>query len=370
MAAIDTAAVRVAAYPPRTGSGRSPLPATGEAEDTRVSRPAARKSALMQALELNDDLSGLVSSMRRGRMREETRDDVRGQSWQDHVLDPKGPEKLASLRELLHRTPQPDPATLRALIETLFPEPGDALAVLRTLIAETELEATHGVLRRLHDTLLEQAGTEARAGLNVALKARLNAPRLQTSAQRLRRTYLEFLADGDALDAYTLWIDLYGFEHRARVVEFIEQALAADMYALDPSCSRIEFGHLLQRVRQLTSLRSADAQLMAHCWQPLAMARIGVDPPTLLRALLGVVREGGGVQRLFQQVFAGIRHALDSREKAELVQGVQRFLKALPHGLWSHVGLQVQAIDEIDALLDAAIRSEQACAPAQRRVMA
>jgi type III secretion protein W len=348
---------------------KSTDPAAEERETDRAKGPALRKNALMQALEMNDDLSGLVSSMRRPRARDESSGDIRGQAWLDHVLDEQAPEKLAGLKQQLRNLATPDLAALRSLIQQMFPDGSDALAIVRTLLSDAELEEMHQTLRQLQEELASGDGAKATlGGLNVALKARMQAPRLRASARQLRRSYQDFLAGGDPIETYELWMELYGFDRRAMVVDFIEQALAADMYALDPSCSRLEFGHLLQVVRQLTTLRSADYLLLKHCWHAALMARLDVQPFQLVAALLRMVRLGGGLQELFAGLLAHARFVMSATDKVIFAQGIRRFLKALPHGLWPEVGLQLQALNEVETLLDRALEQEQRSAGPGYRV--
>jgi len=365
MASIDTSLSR--AISPQRAAVQKGMEITTDDSDSTSERVASlRKTALHQAFELNDDLSGLLSSLRRSRAKEAEGNDMREQVWLDHVLEPKGPEKLAALRLQLKQLPLKDLAALRALLASVFPDPSDAVAVLRMLMSEAELEDIRNELSTLHDALLEQPdgkGRDVRAGLNVALKARVHAAPLGATAAQLRHTYREFLAGGEPLDAYEQWVELYGFERRTRVVGFIEQALAADMYALDPSCTRVEFGLLLQRMRQLTTLRSADHLLMATCWQPALMAHIGVDQPMLLAALLRMVRHGGGLADLMAGIFGGMRFTLDVEEKARFAQSIRRFLKSLPHALWIDVGLQLQVMEDVEAVLDRVLTHERSRSP-------
>lgn len=369
MAIINPHVARPLPIAPRAAAPKVLDPANEEKETDRARGPTLRKNALAQMLDMHDDLSGLVSSMRRARSKDDGSGDIRGQAWLEHVLDEQGPQKLDQVRQQLRNLGTPDLATLRALIQHVFPDPSDMLAIVRTLLAETELEELRRTLAELHEQLAGGEGARsARGGLNVALKARLQAPRLRASARQLRRSYQDFLAGGDPIDTYELWIDLYGFERRAMVIDFIEQALAADMYALDPSCSRLEFGHLLQVVRKLTTLRSADHLLHKYCWHRELMARLCVDQRQLLGALLGMVRLGGGLGELFQGLLAGAAYAMTIEEKVRFAQGVRQFLKALPHGLWAEVGLQLQALDEVEALLDLALIREQNSAGPMHRV--
>ncbi|QNR97302.1 type III secretion system gatekeeper subunit SctW [Stenotrophomonas sp. 169] len=366
MAQIDVGAVRAPALPPR--ARQLPVAAPMIEEEPASSTTAARRSdlrqasALHQALAMNDDLAGLVSSMRRNRTRDAEEAPAHAQAWLDHVLDPEGPEKLAALRLQVRQLASVDVAALRALLMKLFADPSDAVAALRTLRSSQELEDLAQVLAELEQELLggrDAQGRAVRAGLNVALKARLHAKPLAATPVQLRQTYREFLAYGEPLDSYEEWIALYGFERRSRVVDFIEHAMAADMYALDPSCSRVEFGQLLQRVRQITTLRSADHLLLACCWDAAMMPRIGVTQPDLLIALFGMIRNGGGLQPMFDAVFVQVAGVLDTEEKVRLAQGLRRFLKSVPHGLWYAPDQQVRALDEVEDLLSAALKQEQ-----------
>lgn len=365
MNAVDSVSAR--AFPVQ----RTPLPQVPLPDDDAASSPsrapALLKTAVMRAIEDSDDLSALRSSLRRSRSAEADGGDVRDVAWMDHVLEPKGPEKLATVKLQLRTLPPRDAAALRALISCLFPDPSDAVAVLKLLLSDAELEDIRSELAELHDQLQgagNDRGASVRAGVNVALKARLHARPLKATAMQLRQTYRDFIGTADALDCYASWLELYGFERRHRVLDFIEHALAADMYALDPSCSRIEFGALLQRVRQLTTLRSADHLLMTQCWDPVLMPRIGIDPAMLLSALMTMMRQRGGIGQLLVEVFERAARALELPEKRCLAQRMRRFLKALPHGLWPDIGLQGEAEDDVDALLERALQHERAASGA------
>lgn len=366
MASIEPSHARPVLPPQRTAP---PAVSTASAEDEPASSTAAMRrtglhqpGVLQQALAMSDDLAGLVSSMRRNRARGADEGSPVVQAWHEHVLDPKGPEKLAALRLQLHQLPSVDLATLRGLLGALFIDPSDVVAVLRTLRSGAELEELAEILDAQEQELMDGDPVRSmvvRAGLNVALKARLHAGRLAASPAQLRQSYREFLGGGEPLDCYEEWISLYGFERRSRVVDFIEHAMAADMYALDPSCSRIEFGQLLQRVRQLTTIRSADHLLLACCWDAVMMQRIGVTQPALLAALLALIRQGGGLRKLFDSVFQQVTYVLHTTDKVRFAQNMRRFLKAVPHGLWQTVEQHQDAQEEVEGLLSAAIESER-----------
>ena len=89
------------------------------------------------------------------------------------------------------------------------------------------------------------------------------------------------------------------------------------------------------------------------------MSRIGVTQPALLSALFAMIRMGGGLQRLFDSVFAQLAFVLAAEEKARFAQNLRRFLKAVPHSLWQGPEQHVQAVEEVEALLGAAMTQEQ-----------
>jgi type III secretion system YopN/LcrE/InvE/MxiC family regulator len=145
---------------------------------------------------------------------------------------------------------------------SLFPDISDLIIVLRELLRRRQLEQ---LVRVRLQKALAQAESEAppralKAGINIALKARLFGAKLALSALLLRASYRQFLESEDAeVVMYEEWVTSYGPQRRALVTEFLESALVADMLAQDPSCSRIEFGNLLGKLNQLKLLRSSES---------------------------------------------------------------------------------------------------------------
>lgn len=316
-------------------------------------RGHTKPGVLATALDMHDDLSALVATLQR--RRQESADGSRPMlAWLEHVLEDSAPEKRASFRQALLALKGADRAGVEALLAQWFPDPSDAVLVLRSLLAEDELQALRETLQELLEQLEHKHGQAAvRAGINVGLKARRHARVLQVNAKQLRASYRSFLAAEDALDLYAMWVEEYGFDRREAVVDFIEQALAADMYALDPSCSRIEFGSLLHSARQLTTLRSVDAQLMRECWQGTALAKCGVTAQGLLSAVLALLAGQGGLAAMFTDgPLQAVRYGLSGPDKVQLAQRLRRFFKYLPHGMWSLDELQEQVMAEIDELVE------------------
>jgi type III secretion protein W len=212
--------------------------------------------------------------------------------------------------------------------------------------------------------LLEESPREIRAGINAAAESRAFARRSRKRrprlARELRQTYRQFLASEDhATVQYEEWFDDYGFDDRHLVLDFLEHAVSADMYSLDPSCSRLEFGNILRRVRELCTLRSADGILLRQAWDEKIMQGIQLGQEALLRALFKVVRNGGSMRPLFDGAFAGARLTLDNDCKGRLLRRVTGALRALPRELWRHEDYLTDAIAGLDHLADRLHRAER-----------
>lgn len=349
---------------------RPPVKSNDKSEDSRTSRKSdhSAKSALHTALEMSDDLAILKTSLRRRRDGEG--DSVSSEAWIDHVLEDQAEEKYIELKSVLSQS-QGGMSLFRSMLSQLFPDPSDAAAVLRAFLLDEEIagDVRTELERLLAELLGGQDARAARAGMNIAVKARLSAGRMRVSAKRLRAAYRDFLERELAITSlYELWIEQYGFDYRFNVVDFIESALAADMYALDPSCSRIEFGQLLQSSRSLATLRSSDNTILKHCWLESIMTRIAVEPADLIRSIFDIVRNGGGLPALLLNAWSSGKFAWNIEEKSQLAQGLRRAMKAIPHDLWLDPLLQQQALDEIDLWCTRTMRLESAAQP-QRLVV-
>lgn len=340
--------------------------AEGRSERARSEqRHAAGKSAQASALEMADDLSALKSTLRKRREGDGESDTVSSQAWVDRVLEENAEDHYASLKgAMAHGTGALE--AFRLLLSQLFSDLSDTAAVLRALLLDEELTADWRVeLERLLAGLLDGPdGRSVRAGLNAAVKAKIGARRLRFTAKQLRSAYRSFLdQELPPSSLYELWIEQYGFEQRLGVIDFIDHALAADMYALDPSCSRVEFGQMLQRSRNLASLRSADNTILQACWIEPVMGRLGIRQADLIITVLNLIRDGGGLPRLLKTAWAPGQYIWSVTEKVALSQALGRAVRMVPHDLWSEVAYQQQALDEIEAWSGREIRRESLLSP-------
>jgi type III secretion protein W len=346
--------------------------ATTEVGQQLTGAESQASSVLDTSISMSDDMSALVSTSRL-RRNEETHGSQAPSAWVERVLDGKVERKLADLKTAL-LAGRPSPGDVRSMLQALFADLSDMVAVLRGLMEDEELERLHETLEQTLQELMTEQGAQGnlrsvKAGLNAAITARLASHNSALLATDLRDCYRDFLGGGlDPISQYEVWIEVFGFAHRYAVVDFIAGALSADIYSLDPSCSAIEFGQMLASVGQLRLLKAADAVIAKECWQPSLMARLGVELPTLTREILAIIRQGGGWARLFDGCLAPVRLACSAKEISRLAQRFQRALRSFPINLWPEPGHLLQAQEELAALVTQALRRESLATPSTRQM--
>lgn len=351
----------VAHLPPVLPVQRAPV--TASRDEGRARTPLKSSGSMHQQLSMSDDLSALVATLARRRADGRGSPDPDASAWAERVLEDDAPGRYAQLRVAMAGLVSPE--DIRTALLSWFPDPSDAVLVLRMLADEPGIEeARRDILMKLADSLLEEAPRNVRAGINVAAESRMFARRSRRRrprmARELRQTYRQFLASDDhATVQYEEWFDDYGFDDRHLVLDFLEHAVSADMYSLDPSCSRLEFGNVLRRMRELCTLRSADGILLRQAWDAELMPSLQVEKEALLRALFKVVRNGGSMRPLFDGAFAHARLVLDNNRKGRLVRRVTSALRALPRELWHHEEYLADAVTGLDQLADRLHRIER-----------
>jgi type III secretion system YopN/LcrE/InvE/MxiC family regulator len=343
----------------------APLPVSPRQANTQGDRDdasrelhaaATRKPGVLHtALNMQDDLGALVASLQRRRDGQGSGVSGASQSWIDHVLDDKVHDKLSDLRQLLDG--MRSPVQLLGLLKQMFPDPSDMLAVLRALLADDELKELQQLLQQSLEQLLQEQAAQGNAaalkgGLNAAIKARLAARSGQMSARQLRQSYRDLLGNPqDCVGEYAAWIGQFGFNNRAQVLDFMEQALGADMFSLDPSGSHVEFGRLLRQVRNLTVLRSVDELLVRETTRTGLLARMATTADAVVLGLLDVVRGLQDWSGLFTGPLANARVVLAMHERARLVQALRRALAGLPDAIWVDPTARDVAVEGLEAIV-------------------
>ena len=274
-----------------------PQQASSDVEDTS---PAA---ALQRYMQSSDEMSAALTQFRNRRNFEATVDVATGGF--EKVLDDDALPKAKQILALARLGERPVEWLLQ-MARGMFPDDSDLVLVLRELLRQKQLDKpTRQRLEQMLQTVLEQAPPRRlKAGINCALKARLFGKTLGLRAALMRETYRSFLeADDGPVSCYEDWIALYGYQHRATVLAFIEAALLTDIDALDPSCSHSEFGQLLIKLTQLKRLRSADALFIKKLLVDELIRRHERQESDLLVFLFGLLRYPDELDQLLHGTF-------------------------------------------------------------------
>lgn len=267
------------------------------------------------------------------------------------VLDPGAAGRAQKIVAAL-AGPSASAGAVLQLARALFPDDSDLVLVLRELVRSRRARGLDVVLL---ETVLEQAEAAAdpqplKAGINVAFKARRFGARLPAGPAgpaALRQCYRQFLQDSDLAPAlYLDWIETFGVAARGLVLEFVESALFTDMHALDPSCTRREFGEPVRNLRRLRLLRSADRGFVA------ALMRYLPGEEDCVRLMLALLLQPLDADRLLTGACpAGAAPA----------QALWRACRALPEELFGVEGGRDEVLAHALALADR--RNRPDCRP-------
>jgi type III secretion system YopN/LcrE/InvE/MxiC family regulator len=244
---------------------------------------------------------------------------------------------------------------------SLFPDESDLIVVLRQLLRRRQLDA---LVRTRLEKALAQAESEAppralKAGINIALKARLFGAKLALSAMLLRASYRQFLeSEAPEVVIYEEWITGYGHQRRALVMAFLESALVADMLAQDPSCSRIEFGNLLGKLNQLKLLRSSEALFIDSILNDEVIGAHNNSEADWLVFMLALMQSPQELDALLTDT-VGEQVLLSSHAvRSQLLQAIRHACKALPAALFVDPETVAPLWERFDALAAVAYHHE------------
>jgi len=226
--------------------------------------PAAQEQThtYFDLVNIADDLAAIAAQLRR-------RNDVEKKSPNssdpfDRILEDDAEPKVEHLLFIAHAG-ELTPQELLLQARGMFPDDSDLILVLREIIKRRKLRNEEtDVLEEVMQLVWAGANEKhCKAGMNVGLKAQLFAKKMAVTPWALRDTYREFLSSGDGeISQYEHWVEQYGNVRRHLVAEFIETSLLHDIQSHDPSCSRAEFGGLLNHIVTFKKLRASDKAFM------------------------------------------------------------------------------------------------------------
>ena len=287
---------------------------------------------------VQDDMAALLASVLRrqtGR-RVDKMDDAQGPEPGDTPTDDIRQEEVQKIRALL-QTAGASWGAGYDMARALFPDPAELALLLASLRDDTALdeEIRAEIEQTLAELTREHGADRLAAGKNIGRVVATFATRTGLSADSLKAAYRALLASGsgEAL-TYRYLIDAFGFARRGLALDFLEQALAADIAADTPSRPADDFQPLLAVLFQLRLLRSADALLLSTAGRPARRSpRARTDDPApdlldsvLVDVLLATLCDLGEAQREFDQFLAHWRGVADD---VQVFQWTGRLLRAM-----------------------------------------
>ncbi len=279
----------------------------------------------------------------------------------EHILEDDVVPKVDMLLKLS--------ATRKLSLESLlqqaraaFPDESDLVMVLRELLRRRQL--TELVKQQLQALLklveLQAAPRELKAGINCGLKARLfGLQSMQMKPALLRLSYRQFLKnERHEVKEYQDWITCYGYLHRARVLEFIEAALVADMLSQDPSCSRGEFGTLITKLGQLKRLRSGDYLFINTLLSPPRQVSIQKSEKEWLILFMSILECPELIALHLQDNLGELFLMGGYSERASLLGVIYKACKSLPNELFIDPASAPLLLTELKKMTAVAYRHE------------
>jgi len=295
--------------------------------------PAAMLERFSESL---DEMSAFVSLFRNRRDL-----DKKNGSMSDNVLErvlEEGVEsKINTLLNAVEGRREADIQTLLQQLRSLFPDDSDLVLILREMLYNRELdELVKKRLAKLLEHVMKQADPRSlRAGINVALKARLFGKHLNFSPALLRNTYRDFLTNNDhEVDIYQSWVEQYGPLFRHDVVEFMEGALLADMGASDPSCSQLEFGNLLGKLGTVKTIRSSDRVFISVLFNNSMTQQINATETDWLHFMFCILKNAFFLRDYLRDIFGEKMKLLSATQTSVLFSAIYSAFKKLPRNIF------------------------------------
>jgi type III secretion protein W len=319
---------------------------------------ASPAGAIQRFVQSSDEMSAALTQFRNRRNFEVNTETTTGGF--EKILDddavPKAKQVLA-----LAKSGGRSVEWLLQMARGMFPDDSDLVLVLRELLRQKQLpEAARQRLEKILQTVIEQAPPKRlKAGINSALKCRLFGKTLGLRAMLMRDTYRSFLEDEDSpVSCYEDWVSLYGQQHRATVLAFIEAALLTDIDSLDPSCSRSEFGGLLSKLTQLKRLRSADETFVKNLLADELIRRHDRQESDLLVFLFGLLRYPDELDQLLLGTFGETALLITHSERSMVLQVMRKACLNLPVELFPDPDARQRLAESFTQLADIAFAHE------------
>lgn len=305
-------------------------------------------------LDTVDELSALVTQIR-NRRDMERRTALLTDSGTDVILDEDADEKLEALMRILRGEARGRPAFLLQQAQRRFADSSCLIAALRVLLkrCRAEPQAVEDVSEALAQAEDACEAKPTRAGLNVALKARIFGRKLRMTPASVRHAYRDFIqSDEHALTLYKRWLSSYGVDRRHVVIDFMESALLTDIDAYQPSCNLVEFGDLYGRLSQIKVIRTCDVNFVRLIRGESFIALLNKPEEAWLMFLMRTLDNPQAFYDGLQEVAGDFLHVASAAEISQLVQWLLTELKKMPLAIFCNQ-------QDRDALLEIFLNLQQ-----------
>ncbi len=329
-------------------SAPSSSPAT---EAPAADEPDTQVNELNQAQEAADDMSMVATQF--GRFRDLSRKRSESNENVDRILDEDVDTKLDKIYAVLSSN-KFNKQQLTQYLRSLFHDPSDLLLILLELLRSKKIRKTQrALLEELVDELKESdANGLIRAGINVALKARVFSKSILKDPKILRSLYREFIMfEGPGIYIYDEWIKQYDEKQREQLLDFMLQALVADMQSLAPSAiNSTEFGPLLEKLGQIRILYSVEESFITKLMN-LLIARIKspIKNDFLQIFVAGIIRPEHIANELDKLL--GIYSNLTLSMRAKLVQTLIYAFNSLPIGIFISEEMRDELMENLQDIM-------------------
>ncbi|EHL5992585.1 type III secretion system gatekeeper subunit SctW [Escherichia coli] len=318
--------------------------------------PGAEVQRFIQS---TDEMSAVMAQFRHRRDYEKKADSL-ADSF-ERVLDDDVLPKARQILQII-RSQNVSAEKLLSYIREFFSDDSDLVLVLRELLKR---HAADPVVEKRLSSVLQEAQAQAeprqlKAGINCALKARLFGKTLMLRPGLLRATYRQFIRSHEPeSELYADWISSYGYRRRYAILDYIEEALLADISARVASSSCSEFGYLLGRLSQIKRLRSADILFVRRLAECLSGSQPAEDEALWVLLMLALLQHPEEVDAILTETVGQKMWLLDAREQSIFLQALYMACKSLPASLFDEEQ-NVVLLERLRAFTDTACLHELA----------
>ena len=300
-----------------------------------------------------DEMTAFITQIRNRRDLEK-RADFFSDIGLDYVLDEQAVEKIDALIPLLKNEAKNNPDLLLHYARRAFPDESCLISALRVLLRMRKffLDEVETISQALELAEEQAEPKSTKAGINVALKARLYSKKLKMSPTSVRRAYRDFIqSDDPELMIYEKWLVFYGAERRHIIIDFMEKAVLTDLEASDPSCNDAEFGFLLSRLSNIKLIRSGDIIFIEGVNANAVLTHWGYPVDKWLLFLLSAIYEPDDIYQSIKDLGGTQLLTATEKEKAVFIQSLYVALSKVPETIFLDAAHRETLLENLRVLI-------------------